>query len=110
MDYRLRRADGQYQWLLDEGVPRFAPDGAFEGYIGSAIDITDLKRAQEEALARQKLESLGVLAGGVAHDFNSLLGSIVANAELVLSELPDGSPASEGLNQSEMSRVAPPRL
>src|SRR5207237_3559347 len=40
-------------------------------------DITDNTRAQEEAIARQKLESLGVLAGGIAHDFNNLLGSIL---------------------------------
>jgi two-component system cell cycle sensor histidine kinase/response regulator CckA len=94
---RLRRADGEYRWILITGGPRFESSGAFAGYVGSCTDITDLKRSQEESLARQKLESLGVLAGGVAHDFNNLLGSIVANSELVLSELPDGSPATEGV-------------
>jgi hypothetical protein len=107
---RLSRADGEYRWTLAIGAPRFESSGAFAGYVGSCTDITDLKRTQEEALARQKLESLGVLASGVAHDFNNLLGSIVANSELALSQLPDGSPASEGVESSEMSRVAPPRL
>ena len=41
MEYRLRRADGEYRWLLDSGVPRFEPGGVFAGYIGSCIDITD---------------------------------------------------------------------
>jgi PAS domain S-box-containing protein len=41
MEYRLRRSDGEYRWIVDNGVPRFAPDGAFLGYIGSAIDITE---------------------------------------------------------------------
>ena len=45
MEYRLRRADGEYRWLLDTGVPRFEPGGTFAGYIGSCIDITDLKRS-----------------------------------------------------------------
>ena len=94
---RLRRADGEYRWMLTIGNPRFESSGAFAGYIGTCTDITDLKRNQEESLARQKLESLGVLAGGVAHDFNNLLGSIVANSELVLSELPERSPAVEGV-------------
>ncbi len=50
MEYRLRRADGQYRWLLDQGLPRFGPgpDGTFEGYIGSCIDVTDFRDAQEE--------------------------------------------------------------
>jgi PAS domain S-box-containing protein len=48
MEYRLHRADGKYPWLLDQGVPRFASDGVFAGYIGTGIDITDLKRAQEK--------------------------------------------------------------
>jgi PAS domain S-box-containing protein len=43
MEYRLRRADGQYRWVLDRGTPRYAPDGRFVGYIGSCVDITDKK-------------------------------------------------------------------
>ena len=49
MDYRLRRSDGEYRWVLDNGVPRFASNGAFLGYIGSAIDITRRRLAEEEA-------------------------------------------------------------
>ena len=93
---RLRRADGEYRWVLCTGVPRLAPDGTFLGYTGSCLDITDLKRAQEEALARQKLESLGALAGGIAHDFNNLLGGILTEAELVEADLAAGlSPHEE---------------
>jgi len=50
MEYRARRHDGEYRWILDTGVPRFNPDGSFAGFIGSCLDITDRKRA-EEALA-----------------------------------------------------------
>src|SRR5216110_3244202 len=48
MEYRLRRNDGEFRWVLDTGTPRFAPNGAFLGYIGSCIDITELKRAEEK--------------------------------------------------------------
>jgi PAS domain S-box-containing protein len=88
--FRLRRADGEYRWMLTTGAPRWTSDGVFAGFIGSCVDITDLKRTQEEALARQKLESLGVLAGGIAHDFNNLLGGILAEAEVVESDLAAG--------------------
>jgi PAS domain S-box-containing protein len=46
MEYRLRRFDGEYRWVLDDGVPRFAPDGSFVGYIGACMDITDQKSAR----------------------------------------------------------------
>src|SRR5213082_1602636 len=48
MEYRLRRNDGEYRWVLDTGTPRFASNGAFLGYIGSCIDITELKRGEEK--------------------------------------------------------------
>jgi PAS domain S-box-containing protein len=47
MEYRLRRFDGEFRWLVDYGVPRFEPDGAFCGYIGSCIDITERKTSEE---------------------------------------------------------------
>jgi two-component system sensor kinase FixL len=47
MEYRLRRSDGEYRWVLDSGGPRFAPDGTFLGYIGSCTDITEHKQAQD---------------------------------------------------------------
>ncbi len=99
IEYRFRRVDGEYRWVLSSGVPRFAPDGVFAGYIGSDIDITDLRRAQEETFERQKLESLGVLTGGIAHDFNNLLGGVLAHAELALAELAEGSDPDEQLHR-----------
>jgi len=52
-EYRLRRRDGLYRWILDVAAPRFNGDGSFAGFIGSAIDITDQK------LAREALEKIG---------------------------------------------------
>lgn len=46
MEYRLRRHDGTYRWLLDNGVPRYTSDGTFAGYIGSCIDIHDMVEAE----------------------------------------------------------------
>src|SRR6266704_2121907 len=48
VEYRLRRDDGEYRWVLDNGIPRFASDGAFLGYIDSCIDITERKRGEEK--------------------------------------------------------------
>ena len=101
LEYRLRRADGEYRWVFDTGVPRFAPGGVFAGYIGSCIDITELKQNQERMLAAQKLESLGVMAAGIAHDFGNLLGSIFAEADLALSEIPPKTPGRDSVERIE---------
>jgi len=47
MQYRLRRNDGDYRWISDNGVPRYDADGTFAGYIGSCVDVTDLLRQQK---------------------------------------------------------------
>ncbi len=66
MQYRLRRHDGEYRWVFDRGVPRFNADGSFAGYIGSVIDVTELRLAEEalrqkdrELLEAQRLAGLG---------------------------------------------------
>lgn len=48
MEYRLRRASGEYAWIADKGVPRYAPNGEFAGYIGSGFDITERKLKEQE--------------------------------------------------------------
>jgi two-component system, LuxR family, sensor kinase FixL len=53
MDYRLRRHDGVYRWILDRGVPRYDENGKFLGFIGSSIDVTD-RRRQESALRQSE--------------------------------------------------------
>jgi PAS domain S-box-containing protein len=49
MQYRLKHHSGQYRWILDHGVPRFGPDGTFEGYVGGCLDIHNQKEAEEKA-------------------------------------------------------------
>jgi PAS domain S-box-containing protein len=58
MEYRLRRRDGEYRWILNTGVPRVGDDGAFLGYIGSCIDITDRRQVEEKF--RRALEFLPI--------------------------------------------------
>jgi signal transduction histidine kinase/CheY-like chemotaxis protein len=65
--------------------------------LGMVENITEVKHTQEEALAMQKLESVGTLASGIAHDFNNLLGGVQAQAELALAELDAGSSCKEEL-------------
>lgn len=70
MEYRLRRFDGEYRWLTDNGVPRFSDQGTFLGYIGSCIDITDSKRTE----ARWKFAIEG--AGDGLWDWNVSSGKV----------------------------------
>src|SRR5580704_10930425 len=45
MEYRLRRADGEFRWVVSHGEPRFNEQGAFEGHVGSCLDVTERKAA-----------------------------------------------------------------
>jgi PAS domain S-box-containing protein len=72
-------------------IPLRNDAGRIHRIVGCCMDFTDVKRAQEEALARQKLESVGTLASGIAHDFNNLLGAVAAQADLALAEYASGA-------------------
>jgi PAS domain S-box-containing protein len=105
---RVRRWDGVYRHMIDNASPRVGPDGEFLGLIGVVMDIQDLKDAEAarqrlEAPLRQaqKMEALGTLAGGVAHDFNNILGTIIGNVELAREDLVAEHPAQESLAEVE---------
>jgi PAS domain S-box-containing protein len=71
-EYRLRRHDGTYRWLLDTGSPRLEPGGAFAGYIGSCIDIHDRKQAEQDQLFLS--EATRILASSL--DYHTTLTSV----------------------------------
>jgi PAS domain S-box-containing protein len=108
--YRIRARDGSVRWLYDFTQLLRDPEGNVTHYQGYVIDTTERVIAQDEAreLERrlfhsQKLESLGVLAGGVAHDFNNLLTGILGQASLAkrrLGQSPEG--LAEALDQIEI--------
>lgn len=84
VEYRLRRHDGEYRWILDRGVPRYTARGEYLGYIGSCIDVTDRNRADEadrKLRHAARLVALGQLTAVVSHEINQPLCAILSNAE-----------------------------
>jgi two-component system cell cycle sensor histidine kinase/response regulator CckA len=94
---RYVRKSGAIIWINLTGSMILGPNGEPLHGLAMIEDITEIKRSQEEALARQKLESVGTLAGGIAHDFNNLLGAIRAQAELAMTEVDAGESCREEL-------------
>jgi PAS domain S-box-containing protein len=106
-DYRFRHGDGSWRWMHDELKLIRDGSGAPVEILGSWLDITERRRADEERLEfqrrllhAQKLESLGVLAGGIAHDFNNLLMALLGNIDLALLTLPPQSAERAYLEKS----------
>jgi PAS domain S-box-containing protein len=102
IEYRLRRRDGEYRWVLDRGVPRASRDGVFLGYAGVCIDIDARKRAESElakALERERKMRIAAEQGSRRKDelLASVLRDLQKNARfqdrIIADLLARGSPA-----------------
>ena len=92
MEYRLRRHDGEYRWILDIGVPRLNDEGSFVGYIGSCVDLTERKLA-ETALAsvsRRMIEAQEQERTRIARELHDDVGQRVALFSINLAQLHKG--------------------
>lgn len=122
IEYRLKRYDGQYRWILDTGTPRFNANGSFAGYIGSSIDISDRKQAEitlqqraEEltrvniilakttTLLQQRNQELDQFVYVASHDLKAPLRAIASLSEWLEEDLADQLP-EENQHQMQLLR------
>jgi PAS domain S-box-containing protein len=101
LEYRARRADGEYRWLLANGVPKYAPDGAYTGFLGCDVDITERKEAEDriresqaaleashrevQHLAGRLIESQDAERARVARDLHDDVSQQLAGLSIALS-------------------------
>jgi PAS domain S-box-containing protein len=105
MEYRIRHHSGEYRWILDQGTPRFSPNGTFQGYIGACADITEAvqakqssaeRRAELERLVDERTSSLQEAVSqmeefsySVSHDLRAPLRAMQGYATAVLEDYQD---------------------
>ncbi|HJW72520.1 MAG TPA: PAS domain S-box protein [Geothrix sp.] len=104
VEFRIQARDGQERWIGHLCQDVFDQNGTYLGRRGSNRDITEKKRSdleniqlEAQLLQAQKMESLGILAGGIAHDMNNVLGAILGMASIHIGTQPYGSPLHHAL-------------
>jgi PAS domain S-box-containing protein len=96
--------DGRVTWVSSTKLPTRDGAGKIIGIMGISRDITERKQFEARLFQSQKMETVGKLAGGVAHEFNSIMTAIIGQSELMLHDLPPGHPLRR--NASEIHQAA----
>jgi signal transduction histidine kinase/ActR/RegA family two-component response regulator/HAMP domain-containing protein len=94
-EYRLRHADGRWRVIRDRAFFSYGPAGQAIAMVGSMADITDHRDLERQLAHAQKMETVGTLAGGVAHDFNNQLTGVMGHLDLLARELGEVDPRQE---------------
>jgi PAS domain S-box-containing protein len=103
MEYRLRRHDGQYRWVFDRGVPRFEMDGAFAGYVGSCVDVTERKLVEQirADVSRTLLEAQEQERTRIARELHDDIGQKLALLSVEISQMKETLPHGELRSQMD---------
>ena len=99
MEYRLRRKDGVYRWILDRGTPRYAPDGQFAGYIGSCVDITERRDLESEL--RAAIEARDDFLSVASHELGTPLTALKLHVDQMQRTLPQAMTGPAGARSLE---------
>ena len=108
MEYRLRRHDGVYRWIFNQGVPRFHADGSFAGYVGSAIDITERKLAAEalSMVSRRLIDAHEHERTRLARELHDDINQRLTLVSLSLNRLQRGSVGAAELREEIVAASA----
>lgn len=101
--FRNRRKDGSSYWAETMIFPLTDDEGVTRNFIGIGEDITERRQAREQVIKAQKLEAVGLLAGGVAHDFNNVLTTILGAAHLAAMDVAPDSDVGQEIGQIEIA-------
>ncbi|HWC20474.1 MAG TPA: ABC transporter substrate binding protein, partial [Terriglobales bacterium] len=107
MQYRLRRHDGEYRWVLDRGIPRFSANNSFAGYIGSCVDITDRKLAEEALsnVSRRLIDAQEQERTRIARELHDDINQRIAMLGIELDVLQQSLPNSGAAVQSRLEEL-----
>ncbi len=102
LSFRFRHRDGSYRWLEGSGN-NLLDDPAVRGIVFNSRDVTEKRRLEEQFRQSQKVQALGQLTGGVAHDFNNILTAILGYSDLALKRVANDPGASESLREIKIA-------
>ncbi len=103
MEFKMKHKDGHWIDILSRANAIFDESNKAVRIIGTHVDISERKNLENQLLQSQKLESIGNLAGGIAHEFNNILSIIIGNNELIMEDLPEWSLSRESCEEIRLA-------